>query len=186
MLINLRSLGELSVLDQILDPDVKYGRLRPPTEVRRWEKNCRPTSLTLLDEECGKALAAFATAAQSNLVGTSCSALLFIWAMDAECRIWIAVEEVSPWHRPRLAGVAKLKQFNLKKLGHPTLVNGGMARIAGELMVEPQDDGRPRLVLNQSSGRYCEEIPASDEQLLAILECFVAVVGNIVELDEEP
>jgi hypothetical protein len=43
---------------------------------------------------------------------------------------------------------------NVKPLGHPLLVGGGPARIAGEIYVDYDDDGQLTWVLNNKSGRY--------------------------------
>jgi hypothetical protein len=80
--------------------------------------------------------------------------------MAPDTTIWIAVEELALADGIKRRGVPKRRNgqhpASEKKLGHPTLVDGGKARIAGELAIE-EISGRFAWVVNCSSGRYCYE-----------------------------
>jgi len=54
--------------------------------------------------------------------------------------------------RPRMRGIPL--NGNVKPLGHPLLVGGSSARIAGELYLDLKDGSDLVWVLNNRSGRY--------------------------------
>lgn len=171
---------------QDLNPDERYGRLRAASSVQEWEKEFSPLSTCELTEDVGEVLRLYIDVASHNILSHSARALLFIWMMDSECRIWIAVEEFSPHENPAIAGFPRLDEFTQKKLGHPSLRRGEQARIAGELFLDEGENGDLYWCFNVSSGRFCKEQPPNDSQQRAALERFHAVIDNRVRMDEEP
>lgn len=155
---------------------MKFGSLRLPEKVDEWEKDRTPESLTTFDSELADKLVALEELTKCKLFRASARAQNFIWAMDDAGEIKIAVEELAltmpeasfPGY-PRRRGYRHPSED--KKLGHPTLLNGGHARIAGELAFD--EDG-PILVwvLNANSGRYCRQKPPTLAQLESIADLF--------------
>lgn len=80
-----------------------------------------------------------------------------LWLIDAEGRLWFALEEVVDEQSLDLRFVMNLAVDQLPaaaaKLGHPALIGGGPARIGGEI-VFARRDGRPIWFLSNKSGRY--------------------------------
>jgi hypothetical protein len=91
--------------------------------------------------------------------------MCFIWAIDENCKLHLALEElaidsdtgldVQGVPRPRKLRATK----GFQKLGHPTLLIGNtkMARIAGELFLTRDRIDTQKLVwgINADSGRFC-------------------------------
>jgi hypothetical protein len=69
-----------------------------------------------------------------------------------------------------------------KKLGHPTLVNGAAARIAGELFLDGKGTSLEWHV-SLYSGRYCRDIQPTDAQAEAVLSLFQSMIDANVILD---
>jgi hypothetical protein len=141
-----------------------------------WEKGQRPLSLFRLDADTGNLLAQAVQLARQAPFGIALTTIGYIWVMDAHCNVWIAVEELALDDKVQRRGIPKRRVGQHpaieKKLGHPTLVNGGPARVAGELAIE-EISGKFRWVINCSSGRYC-----SDERRRPS----IAHLANIVDL----
>jgi len=82
--------------------------------------------------------------------------LCFLWAVDETGQIWITMEEVCLLTQlgkrfPRMRNMPL--DASLEALGHPLLVNRGVARIAGEMMFDDEDSWM-HWVINNKSGRY--------------------------------
>ncbi|APH72609.1 hypothetical protein BSQ44_15520 [Aquibium oceanicum] len=110
----------------------------------------------------------------------------YLWAMNADGKILIAVEEIAEFDGiPNTRGYPRRRGHRHpsedQKLGHPTLVQGGEVRIAGELALDEYGDG-VRWVLNANSGRYCRQKPPRKEQVDAVVELF-RESGLDVEVD---
>jgi hypothetical protein len=87
--------------------------------------------------------------------------LCFLWAVDESGQIWITMEEVCLSTQlgkrfPRMRNMPL--DGSLQALGHPLLVNRGVARIAGEMILDDDDSGNEdswlHWVINNKSGRY--------------------------------
>ncbi len=164
------------------DFDERYGRVREARKrdtgacFQEWEIGHRPVSLFELSPETGTSLARALDLAKQAAFGIALTTIGYIWVMDADGRVWIAVEELALADGVRYSGIPKRRYgqhpAQEKKLGHPTLINGQGARIAGELAIEFLS-GRFRWVINCSSGRYCYE---------EALRPTVAHLNNVVSL----
>lgn len=174
------------------DAEEKYGPLRDPTEVKDWEQGKRPVSKVLLESEVAESIGRFLEISQCQLFSASARSFQFIWVMDADCNIWIAYEElVPPVDDPTLLGHPRRRGFpshpsEEKKLGHPTLIDGGAARAAGELYLDEGEQDASELVwqVNVGSGRYCREKPPTEAQRKAIHQRFRMILGDSVQWDD--
>lgn len=107
--------------------------------------------------------------------------------MDHLGDIYIAVEEIALQSLAELhVGYPRLRGYEHpsehKKLGHPTLLGGGEARIAGELALDEMK-GKLHWFLNAHSGRYCRQLPPSKSQLASVAASFKQF-GVLVEVDD--
>jgi len=157
--------------------DELFGVPRLPCEVRAWEFNAQPQSLQLLDEALGQTLNEWKRISANALLLNASKCAHFIWCIDEQGATWIAYEEIA---RPQDGDAAGFKQAPLfkeglprfrdipvhpalnRKLGHPTLISGQKARIAGELYLDPQYGGNIEWVANARSGRYCNPQPSNN------------------------
>ncbi len=116
--------------------DKLYGALQPPAHIKDFERDpsgaavcLRPQSLTSLSP------AVLAGLRQD---------VIYLWVVDRHGDVMIAIEELLDG-TPRKPGSAE------RALGHPTLVDGGQARIAGELHWSASEGVWK---LTNKSGRY--------------------------------
>jgi hypothetical protein len=163
--------------------DDRFGKLRPArlredgTCFQDWEKGHAPLSLFELTHETGSQIANALYLARQAPFGVALTTIGYIWVMDGETRVWIAVEELALADGIKRRGIPKRRNgqhpASEKKLGHPTLVQGKAARIAGELAIE-EISGRFRWVINCSSGRYCyqEDLRPSVKNLDNVVALF--------------
>lgn len=172
--------------------DSVFGRLRGPSEVNEWENGRAPHSLVVLDAAVSSALLEYRRVCQASLLIRAAQAFAFIWAMDVQGHIVIACEELSDEaleydgevpHQgyPRRRGIGS-HPVEKKKLGHPTLVSCGQARVAGELYLDI-DEGNLFWFVNCSSGRYCRQVAPSTSQQSAVHQLFMELLDNDVRWD---
>ncbi|MGL4489779.1 MAG: hypothetical protein ACRCU5_10090 [Rhizobiaceae bacterium] len=148
--------------------DESFGRVRDARKrengqcFQEWEIGLVPISLFELNKETAEQLVNAVELAKQAPFGIALTTIGYIWVLDQECKVWIAVEELALADGVQRRGIPKRRNgqhpASEKKLGHPTLVKGGPARIAGELSIE-EISGKFRWVLNCSSGRYCYDEP---------------------------
>lgn len=170
----------------------RFGACREPSMVQEWEREKVPVSKVELDGEVGKTLEEHRKVSSCTLLKSSAKCLYFIWAMDADCRVFIAYEEIAPDESADVMGaqlgMPRIKHGNVhpadvKKLGHPTLVNGGVARVAGELFLDDWDDKLSWFV-NVGSGRYCRSLQPTQANCDGVLGLFRELIGVEVQWDE--
>ncbi|WP_370301650.1 hypothetical protein [Pseudooceanicola sp.] len=87
-----------------------------------------------------------------------------------------------------VAGYPRRRNFPVhpaeeKKLGHPTLLAGNMARVAGELFLD-EDENELFWFMNVSSGRYCRFDPPTAAQVRKALGLFQELIDEEVRLDD--
>lgn len=122
--------------------DDEYGIPRLPFTVDPWEVSRSPKSKCLLTEEAGSSLVALRTASLPQLFRHAARTLTYIWAMDTDGAIHVAVEELAEMPDGTLVeGYPRRRDFPVhpseeKKLGHPTLLDAGLARVAGEFFLD--------------------------------------------------
>ncbi len=169
--------------------DFQFGKARIPADIYDWEKNKQPISLCELDEDVGSTLAKLVRIANCTLLRKAARSKGYIWLMDELGKVWIAVEELALLPDGReLTGHPRRRDFPVhpaqeKKLGHPCLVDGKKARIAGELFMD-EIDGKLKWHLNDNSGRYCKSNPPRRHQIGNILNHFNGILGCEIVLDE--
>lgn len=143
--------------------DTDFGPLLPPQKRdpslpawKPWETTA-PASKTVLDATSAPQLAQFTMAVMENwALGQACVRdLLILWVIDEEGRFTYAWEELVVEGKPQQ--VPRHNRLELThrcdKLGHPSLVGCGEARIAGELYLD-ETGSSVAWVLNNKSGRY--------------------------------
>lgn len=156
--------------------DLAFGVTRGPEKIDVWELDQKPLSLTMLNEAVGQILRELEVLAQSSLLGFAMRSMNYIWAMTEDGTIWIAMEELAFLDEFPHQGYPRRRSCqhpsDQKKLGHPTLVDGGDVRIAGELAFDETERGGLAWIINMNSGRYCRQMPPSPQQLDAVAAKF--------------
>ena len=128
------------------------------------ENRCKPKSLRRLDKNTVRFLEIYTRSiAERVKYGDVIAADVYLlWLVDEAGKIWLAFEEAFDendemfrfvLNRETLSGSMHDLPKPLAKLGHPSLVGGGKARIGGELIFDP-DATPPIWYLNNKSGRY--------------------------------
>ncbi|WP_132664693.1 hypothetical protein [Rhizobium sp. PP-CC-3G-465] len=167
------------------DLNVLFGTPRLPEKVDDWERGRTPESLSVLNNGLATTLCELGKLAQTKLMRYALRAKSYIWAMDENGKIVLAVEELAiekpetiyPGY-PRRRGLRHPSED--KKLGHPTLIGEGPARIAGELAFDEDDKDELRWVLNANSGRYCKQKPPEKAQIDRIATRFRELGVDVV------
>lgn len=136
--------------------------------LRAWEDRA-PVSLSILNRNLAQALSELKSVCEHSLLRMVAQSTNYLWAMDVNGDVWIAVEELAVRSlESDTSGLPMLRRIlhpsDTKKLGHPTLINSGEARIAGEIAMDAAGGGL-RWILNAQSGRYCRENPPSQAQI---------------------
>ena len=163
----------IALVDEQSDEE-RFGPLRDPQgKPREWETGVKPKSLTILTKEMGEKLRSYRELAQSSLFWNVAQCSSFLWAMSDGGDVMIAYEEIVvdldiADHPELKEGYPRRRGYPThpateKKLGHPTLVGGGKARIAGELFLDVKDE-KLHWFVNCNSGRYCREISVRPTQ----------------------
>ncbi|MER9628345.1 MULTISPECIES: hypothetical protein [unclassified Mesorhizobium] len=168
------------------DLDAEFGELREPERIMSWEKERSPNSLCTVDVGLLAALSSLRDCAQSPLLKSAAQTQNYLWVMDANGDIKIAVEEIAVLDgKPDIRGYPRRRGYKHpsedQKLGHPTLLDGGKARIAGELALDLHDD-KLLWILNANSGRYCKQKPPSKSQVDAAAY-LIQGMGLDIEID---
>jgi hypothetical protein len=182
---------ELSELDTI------FGEPRPPNQpaprASEWNadqlRTYVPMSLVTLDEENGKNVAKLFLAAKHGPNDQVLKGLAVIWLIDEAGNIRLALEEISEadsfWYEAENKGTPAPTWFPeaeelppVRKLGHPTLIDHGSARIGGE--IEPNFASDRAEVdfdafVNNKSRRYGNE--RSLKQYAEVARLFHQVTG---------
>jgi hypothetical protein len=154
--------------------DEQFGELRSPERIMAWEKGRRPNSLCTVDIDTVSTLNKLRDCAQSQLLRSAAQTQNYLWIMDAGGTVKIAIEELALLDgKPDTRGFPRRRGYKHpsedKKLGHPTLLDGDRARIAGELVLDVFD-GELHWVFNAASGRYCREKPPTQRQIDAVAD----------------
>lgn len=164
-------------LDALFGPSIPAQRTPGRSlAVDDWERGNKPVSFSTLGDESAAPLKRFMSDVSAGWrVGrTLCFDVLIIWAVDESGEIVFAVEETIEAGAP--TGRAKHQRAEatqrLDKLGHPALVGGGNARIAGEIRLQEAADGRIYWEINNRSGRYGLEKSRKIEHLSNVKDQF--------------
>jgi hypothetical protein len=177
-----------------LDPNVTYGNLREASSIREWEEGVAPASKSTLTASLGGALKQYREICQTDLFRSAAQCFQFIWVMNEKCELLISYEEIvtGDWSQsekgnglknghPRRRGFPS-HPADEKKLGHPTLLGGGKARMAGELFLDV-DNGKLQWYVSCGSGRYCRETPPTSDQQHNVHSLFMSLIDDQVRFD---
>jgi hypothetical protein len=171
------------------DLNFRFGTVKRPNRVDSWEEGATPRSLVELDAKTGKLLKKYRTLSQSNLMKFDAMAKRFIWAINADGKLLVAVEELAGMPDGRdSVGHPRRRKFPIhpaqeRKLGHPCLVNGLGARIAGELFVDETGNGTLVWYINVKSGRYCRDEAPNSNQEANVLQLFRTLIDQTIVFD---
>lgn len=142
-----------------IELDEKFGILVHPTAIKRHENNQTLTAAYTLDDETAEILRLFIEPALTGhkLFDFLFRRLVILWIVTETGDIRFCLEEVCETDRPdarypRIRGMAP--NDSITPLGHPTLVSGGDGRIAGEIVLDRDDDDSPVWTINNKSARY--------------------------------
>jgi hypothetical protein len=138
--------------------DDRFGPvITPQNGLKSWERSEQLICYEL-NQASAKQLSNLLSAADNGgMLFDLAIAVTVIWIVTSEGEMIFALEETivegGTSRRPRMRGIPL--NGNVKPLGHPLLVNGAGARIAGELYID-NSSGESALgwVLNNRSGRY--------------------------------
>jgi hypothetical protein len=154
------------MLNNLACDDDTFGFIRDALEIRACEDGRHPLSRFTIDGESIQFLNDFFKAAQSPIFRHAALEMVFIWAIDEDCKLHLAIEELAvDGGHLNVQGVPRPRKLeatqNFMKLGHPTLIVGDrkFARIAGELYLTRSKANSRTLVwgINAESGRYCKD-----------------------------
>ncbi|MBZ9870164.1 hypothetical protein LB542_04710 [Mesorhizobium sp. BR1-1-9] len=170
----------------------RFGVARAPSLIRDWETEAKPKSLVKMTREVGAHLRSYRDLAQNDLFWNVSQCSSFIWAMGENGEVFVAFEEivVEPdgdalglkEGYPRRRGYPT-HPADEKKLGHPTLIGNGHARIAGELFLDVAEE-KLHWFVNCGSGRYCRDVRPNGDQSKAIHEFFMELIDDAVRFDD--
>jgi hypothetical protein len=169
--------------------DLYFGTAKQPSRIDIWEMGGRPKSLSDLNGTTGNALNRYGNLAQLDLLKFDAMAKRFIWAIDRDGGVKIAVEELAALpDGGDSAGHPRRRHFPIhpaqeRKLGHPCLVDGAAVRVAGELFLDINESGKLVWYVNVKSGRYCREERPTSAQEGNVLGLFREMIGNSIQFD---
>lgn len=139
--------------------DDVYGRSVRPRYFSNVEKHKCPKSLQRLDEATIELLRSYLNTADLGLeiTRTNHTSIILLWLISDAGDLWFCIEEMYKADSentvfPRLDGVEY--PLGYEKLGHPSMVGAGEARIAGELLWDAFARSNGCWVLSNKSGRY--------------------------------
>lgn len=170
-----------------------YGALRDPSSVAPWETKRSPRSLCELGKnsiEPARFLGSFLDACNNSLFEANGRCITLIWAMRKTGDVKLAIEEIAELpDGNELSGHPRRRNYprhpaEEKKLGHPCLLLGEAARIAGELFLDRDESGDLKWYVNTNSGRFCRESPPTKTQERNVVELFKSFTGLDVVLDD--
>ncbi len=148
-----------------MDLDKEYGKALPPSKIKPWEENeeggvvSNPTTQIFDSSDSSK-----------GGLDLSMDMKMYIWVVDKAGCLRVGEECV--------VGV-DLHSGQEKKLGHPTLVKGEPARIAGEIT---WFENEKKWKVNDISGRYTKNRNRSRAHLDHVVQLFIRA-GIQAEID---
>lgn len=164
------------------DFDSLYGKAMPPVSVGlsgaavyAWETDNLPKSLTVLTEKNANFFKQLLDSVVNGfrINETAYRGVRILWLVKEDGAIVFAIEELVN-EQLQASGIPSHLLIRAdpaygKKLGHPSLVHGGSARIAGEIYYSSE---RLKWFINGSSGRYSLTQGRSEENLSNVAELF--------------
>lgn len=138
--------------------DDRFGPvITPQNGLKSWERSEQLLCYDLNQASAKQLSGLLYTAKEGGMLLNVAIAVTVIWAVTRDGDMVFALEETivegGTSRGPRMRGIPL--NGNVKPLGHPLLVNGAGARIAGELYLDHTNgEGDLIWVLNNRSGRY--------------------------------
>lgn len=148
-----------------------------------WEENRSPFSMSELNIKSAQRILNLMKAVETgcSLTKVLLNDVAIIWIVTSTGTIKLALEEMffedDEIDRAKFSLFPPLKAF--PKLGHPTLVDCGLGRIAGEICLQ-EDNGNPFWEISNASGRYGIHPSRRVEHLLAVKDDFGKLGINLV------
>jgi hypothetical protein len=177
--------------------DEMFGQAKAPSLVHPWEVNRVPRSKSNLDKSTGQFFIAHKKLSNQEVFKFTASTITYLWAMDNDGKIHVAVEELAelpdhladPENKQEMTGHPRMRGYpyhpaTTKKLGHPTLLAGAPARIAGELFLDCVDGETLKWHMNDNSGRYCNINKPTKSHKKNLLEFFQNILGEPIAFDD--
>lgn len=169
--------------------DLDFGASKMPSRIDSWEVNAKPRSLSSLDGPVGTTLRRYRRIAKFELLKFDAMTKRFIWAMDAGGEVKIAVEELAGMPDGSASvGHPRRRNYPIhpaqeRKLGHPCLVDGAKARIAGEFFLDESEKGKLVWYVNVKSGRYCRDRRPTKKHQENVLRHFRNMIEVEIQFD---
>lgn len=156
--------------------DEKFGVCIPPGKVRDIESKFKPVSYINFNNGGSNILKGLFDKTQSGCYISYClySEFTILWLINQEGELIVSIEEVvadedGAERYPLPRRVPYDNPIRHRRLGHPSLVGGGVARIAGELSYEPETE---TWYLTNRSGRFGANVGRSPDQLEEVAKRF--------------
>jgi hypothetical protein len=162
-----------------MDLDKKYGPLLDAVApwggnaVEEWERAFFPRSMsTLTNRSAGELKALMQSVCSSFRIDQFLLLdVIILWLVNQDGDVLFAIEEAvldgAPLDVPRHRRAEH--KIGKEKLGHPALVAGQKARVAGEIYYDPRGNA---WIINMRSGRYSTSAGRSPKHLDNVREKF--------------
>jgi hypothetical protein len=154
--------------------DDQFGQIiSPQNGLKSWERSEQLLCYELNQSSAKQLSNLLATATDGGMLLSIATAVTIIWIVTSDGSVIFALEETvvegGTSRRPRMRGIPL--NGSVKPLGHPLLVGGASARIAGELYLDVDESGQSlHWVLNNRSGRYGMHKSRTPEHLENVAE----------------
>lgn len=139
--------------------DEQFGPLLQPSNVKLHEGSQSLSASYELDDSSADVLDLVMELSEqkARLFDFLLQRLAILWIVTETGKIRFCLEEMCAAATPavRYPRIRRMPSHpSLTPLGHPALVGGRAARIAGEITLDVDDEGRPQWMLTNRSGRY--------------------------------
>lgn len=162
------------------DLSLRFGDAVPPAYFDNIEKFKAPDSKQLLDGASSRLLKSYLESVEQGLLFPQVvhQTAIILWLIDEGGNCWFCIEEMYKADArntvfPRLNEIEYPKGY--EKLGHPSLISAGRARIGGEiLLVREADSEAYHWTISNKSGRYGIRDDISAENLQNASDLFAS------------
>ena len=161
-----------------IDLSGRFGAAVPPAYFDNIEKFKTPDSKQLLDSRTAELLKGYLECVEQGLLVPRVihQTAIILWLIDEEGNCWFCIEEMYKADAqntvfPRLNEIEYPSGY--EKLGHPSLISAGKARIGGEILLTQHDDGETHYwTISNKSGRYGIREDISSDNLQNVTDLF--------------
>jgi len=148
-----------------------FGTPTKPRYHDNIERHKKPDSLQRLDQDSARWLSQYLRSADDGLLmpRVTHQTIVILWLIDEAGDCWYCIEEMYKSDSeisvfPRLDEVDYPKGY--EKLGHPSLIGAGKARIAGEIIWSGETCKEGKWLISNKSGRYGIRADITEENLI--------------------